>query len=329
MKILVTGGAGYIGSHACKALKEKGYGVVVFDNLVYGHRAFVKWGEFVEGDLMERAQIDLAIKKFRPDAIMHFAAFAYVGESVADPSKYYNNNVVGTLNLLDSARENGVDKIVFSSTCAVYGVPKTVPISEDHPREPISPYGRTKAVIEDMLKDYGSAYGLKSVSLRYFNAAGADHEIEIGEDHEPETHLIPLVLDAASGRRPGVTVYGSDYDTSDGTCIRDYVHVTDIADAHVKALEYLVNGGQSAAFNLGNEKGYSVKEVCEAARRITGKDFSVAYGERRPGDPPCLIGSSTKAKKILGWRPLYGGIEVIIEHAWKWHEKRFCDQLRR
>ena len=244
MKILVTGGAGYIGAHACKALSEKGYDVVVFDNLVYGHRDFVRWGDFEKGDLMDTAAIDGAFKKHRPGAVMHFAAYTYVGESVQYPSKYYHNNVTGTLNLLDAALLYGVRHVVFSSTCATYGFPDKTPIPEDHPQRPINPYGKTKLVIEMMLEDFCSAYGMESVSLRYFNASGADPDSLVGEDHDPETHLIPLVLDAASGRRPNITIYGTDYPTPDGTCIRDYVHVTDLADAHVLALEYLMKGGK-------------------------------------------------------------------------------------
>lgn len=323
MKILVTGGAGYIGSHACKALKQRGHEVVVFDNLVYGHRDFVKWGVLEEGDLTGRPAIEDVIKKHRPAAVMHFAAFTYVGESVEDPAKYYHNNVAGSLNLLDAARTNGVNYFIFSSTCATYGVPRTTPIAEDHPQNPINPYGMTKLIIEDMLKDYGAAYGLKSVSLRYFNAAGADPDAEAGEDHNPETHLIPLVLDAASGRRPHITMFGADYGTPDGTCIRDYIHVTDLAEAHVLALEYLVSGGKSTAFNLGNGKGFSVKEVIDAARSVTNKKIPVVEGQRRAGDPPCLVGSSDKIKKVLGWRPRYDELETIIRHAWNWHRKRF------
>ncbi|MBI1912013.1 MAG: UDP-glucose 4-epimerase GalE [Deltaproteobacteria bacterium] len=323
MKILVTGGAGYIGSHACKALKEKGYEVVVLDNLVYGHRGFVKWGVLEECDLSDRAAIEAVFKKHRPEAVMHFAAYAFVGESVENPSKYYYNNVAGSLNLFDVARLNGVRHVVFSSTCATYGIPNSVPIHEDHPQSPINPYGKTKLVIEQMLADYDTAYGMKSVSLRYFNAAGADPESDIGEDHNPETHLIPLVLDAASGRRPQITIFGIDYATADGTCVRDYIHVTDLADAHVKALEYLSKGGGTIALNLGNGKGYSVREVIESARQITGREVPVVEGSRRAGDPPGLVGSSDKAKEILGWRPVFGEIDKIVEHAWKWHKKRF------
>lgn len=323
MRILVTGGAGYIGSHVCKALKTRGHETVVFDNLVYGHRDFVKWGGLEEGDLKDRHAIDLVLKKHRPSAIMHFAAYAYVGESVKDPSKYYHNNVTGSLNLLDAARLCGIKHIIFSSTCATYGTPQAIPVNEGHPQKPINPYGKTKLMIEEMLRDYDAAYGIKSASLRYFNAAGADPEAEIGEDHNPETHLIPLILDATAGLRPSVIVFGTDYDTPDGTCIRDYIHVTDLAEAHVKALEYTLAGGQTAAFNLGTGKGHSVKEIIEVARKITGRDIAVIDGQRRPGDPPCLVSSSQNARDILGWSPIYDDIDTIIRHAWLWHVKRF------
>jgi UDP-glucose 4-epimerase len=321
--ILVTGGAGYIGAHACKALCEKGYKVVVFDNLEYGHREFVRWGEFVEGDLNSPEALNALFKKYRFDAVMHFAAYAYVGESVEDPSKYYHNNVVGTLNLLDALRAFDVKNFVFSSTCATYGVPEAVPISEEHPQNPINPYGETKLIIERMLRDFDVAYGIKSVCLRYFNAAGADPDALVGEDHNPEAHLIPLVLDAAAGVRSEITVFGTDYDTPDGTCIRDYIHVTDLANAHVRALAYLLEGSNSAAFNLGNGIGYSVKEVIEAAQKVTGSKVTVVEGLRRPGDPPSLVGSSVKAREVLGWSPVYADIETIMEHAWRWHQKRF------
>lgn len=328
MRVLVTGGAGYIGSHACKALRDKGHEVVVFDNLVYGHREFAKWGELIQGDLSDFQAIDRVFKTRSIEAVMHFAAYCYVGESVTDPSKYYYNNVAGSLNLFEAARLNGADKVVFSSTCATYGAPEKNPIPEDHRKDPINPYGRTKLVIEQMLRDFDAAYKFSSVALRYFNAAGADPEAEAGEDHDPETHLIPLVLDAASGKRPHISVYGTDYPTPDGTCIRDYIHVTDLADAHVRALEYLKNGGKTETFNLGNGIGYSVKEVIEAARKITEREIKIIEGPRRPGDPPRLVGSAEKAKNTLGWNPAYGDIEVIIAHAWEWHKKRFGSTAR-
>ncbi|MFH1727648.1 MAG: UDP-glucose 4-epimerase GalE [Pseudomonadota bacterium] len=321
-KVLVTGGAGYIGSHACKELAKQGYKVVVFDNLVYGHEAFVKWSEFEKGDLLDSERINNVIKKHKPDAVMHFAAYAYVGESVTDPAKYYENNVVGTFNLLNACKNNNIKYFVFSSTCATYGMPNTIPIPEDHTQNPINPYGQTKLTVEKMLADFDVAYGLKSAALRYFNAAGADPESEIGEDHNPETHLIPLVLDAASGKRASITIFGDDYNTEDGTCIRDYIHVTDLADAHVKALEYIKKENKSCHFNLGNGLGYSVKEVIEAAKKVTGKEINIVQGARRPGDPDILVGSSEKAKSLLSWKPQYFEIETILEHAWKWHISR-------
>jgi len=323
MKILVTGGAGYIGSHTCKALKEKGFEVVVFDNLEYGHRDLAHWGLFEKGDLLDRAALGNVFKKHKPSAIMHFAAYAYVGESVTNPSKYYKNNVIGSLNLAETARAHGVEKIIFSSTCAVYGRPTTVPITEEMPLNPINPYGNTKLTIEKLLEDYGSAYDMRSVRLRYFNAAGADPDGETGEDHTPETHLIPLVLDAALGRRDDVTIYGDDYDTLDGTCLRDYIHVTDLAEAHVLALEYLLKGGDTQAINLGNSRGHSVKEVIDTIKEVTESEFKVIIGPRRPGDPPSLIGSNKKAEEILGWRPQRSDIRTIIEDAWRWQVKRF------
>ena len=320
MAVLICGGAGYIGSHANKLLSQKGYETVVFDNLVYGHREAVKWGKFIKGDLKNAEEIDAVFEKYPIDAVMHFAAYAYVGESVVEPEKYYVNNVANTLNLLHAMREHGCNKIIFSSTCATYGEPEKVPITEDMTQKPVNPYGASKFMVERILKDYGNAYGLKYIALRYFNAAGADPEGEIGEEHNPETHLIPLVLDAASGKRTDIKVFGTDYPTRDGSCIRDYIHVTDLASAHLLALEYLDNGGESGCFNLGNEQGTSVLEVIEAVRKVTGKDFKVTRTDRRPGDPATLVGSSEKAKQVLGWRPEYGDIETIVEHAWKWHE---------
>ena len=323
MKILVTGGAGYIGSHVCKELEKKGHDVVVYDNLEYGHSDLARWGTLVQGDLLDRAVLGSVFRKYSPEAIMHFAAYAYVGESVTDPAKYYRNNVLGSYNLAEAARAHGIEKIIFSSTCAVYGVPEGVPIKEDMALDPINPYGNTKLAIEKLLEDYGAAYGMRSVRLRYFNAAGADPDAETGEDHAPETHLIPLVLDAALGRREAITIYGDDYETEDGTCVRDYIHVQDLARAHVLALEYLVNGGETTAVNLGNSRGHSVREVVEAARRVTGRDFKVVMGTRRAGDPPALVGSNEMAKSVLGWAPERGDMETILQDAWRWHLKRF------
>lgn len=320
MAVLVCGGAGYIGSHVNKMLDRMGYDTVVFDNLVYGHREAVKWGEFVRGDLKNPEEIEAVFDTYPIEAVMHFAAYAYVGESVTDPEKYYFNNVACTLNLLRAMRGHGCDKIIFSSTCATYGEPARVPITEDMPQDPINPYGASKLMVERILSDYGTAYGLRSVALRYFNAAGADPECEIGEDHDPETHLIPLVLDAASGKRPDIKVFGTDYPTRDGSCIRDYIHVEDLAKAHILALKYLQSGGASERFNLGNERGTSVLEVIEAVKKVTGKDFKVTLSDRRPGDPATLVGASDKVKAVLGWEPKYAEIETIVEHAWKWHE---------
>ena len=324
--ILVTGGAGYIGSHVNKLLNNNGFKTVVFDNLVYGHRSSVKWGTLLQGDLCNEAEIDRVFEQHQIDAVIHFAAYAYVGESVEDPAKYYKNNVCNTINLLEAMRRHGCNKIIFSSTCATYGVPDHVPITEDMPQSPINPYGKTKLMVENIFKDYAAAYGLKFVVLRYFNAAGADPQGEIGEWHVPETHLIPLVLDAAIGARQNIKVYGTDYPTRDGSCVRDYIHVSDLADAHLLALRYLRDGGESDFFNLGNALGTSVLEVIAAAKRQTGIDFSVEYGPRRPGDPPTLVGSSEKAERILGWHPKYQDIDTIIKHAWAWH--RTSKQLR-
>lgn len=316
--LLITGGAGYIGSHTNKFLSAKGYSTLVLDNLIYGHLDFVKWGSFVQADLADKAALDNIFGKHPIDAVLHFAAYAYVGESVHSPAKYYQNNVVNTLNLLETMRKHGCNKLVFSSSCATYGVPERMPITEDMPQQPVNPYGRTKYMIEQILRDYGVAYGLRFVSLRYFNAAGADPDGEIGEWHEPETHLIPLVLKAASGERQSIKVFGVDYPTPDGSCIRDYIHVSDLAQAHVLALEYLNNGGESGCFNLGNSRGSSVLEVIEAAKCITGRDFPVEQWLRRSGDPPELVGSGEKARTVLGWKPQYENITTIIRHAWQW-----------
>lgn len=319
--VLVTGGAGYIGSHTCKALYEKGFHLVVYDNLIYGHRDFVKWGILEEGDIADQSRIESVIKKYNPAAVIHFAAFAYVGESIDKPLKYYKNNVTGTLTLLDAMRKHGVSKIVFSSSCATYGMPQEIPITENHPQNPISPYGRTKLMVEEILKDFDKAYSTKYINLRYFNAAGADPNTEIGEWHEPETHLIPLLLTDAIGKYGGTKIYGTDYDTPDGTCIRDYIHVTDLADAHVLALEYLFNSSKSRAFNLGNGKGFSVRDIVETIKKVTRKNIKTIDWKRRDGDPPILIGSSENAIRELKWTPKYNDIDTIIETAWKWQLK--------
>ncbi len=322
MAILVTGGAGYIGSHINKLLAHEGYETVVFDNLIYGHREAVKWGTLIEGDLKNIGQIEAVFERYPIEAVFHFAAYAYVGESVAEPEKYYYNNIGCTLNLLKVMRKFGCDKIIFSSSCATYGEPEKTPITEDMPQNPINPYGFTKYAVERIFKDYERAYGLKYVVLRYFNAAGADPEGEIGEAHDPETHIIPLILDAASGKRPNVKVFGTDYPTRDGSCIRDYIHVSDLAAAHLLALRHLEAGKESQFLNLGNTKGTSVLELIEAAKRVTERDIPVVLSERRPGDPAILVGSSEKAKRVLGWEPMYGDIETIVKHAWTWHEQR-------
>jgi UDP-arabinose 4-epimerase len=319
--ILVTGGAGYIGAHACKALAAAGYSPVTYDSLVYGHKRAVKWGPFEKGDILDSERLAEVMQRHKPSAVMHFAAFAYVGESVTDPAKYYRNNVVGTLSLLDTARMHGVSRIVFSSTCATYGIPDTVPISEDTPQKPINPYGASKLMIERVLSDYGDAYGISSVALRYFNAAGADADGEIGESHDPETHLIPLVLDAASGVRPHITILGDDYPTPDGTCIRDYVHVTDLAEAHVRALDNLGEGNLRRAYNLGTGSGFSVAQVIAAAERVTGRKIPVVIGARRPGDPAQLLADASLLARELDWKARHSSLDHILETAWRWHQR--------
>jgi UDP-glucose 4-epimerase len=321
MNILVTGGAGYIGSHCCKELSKKGFHPITIDNLVYGHKNFVKWGEFSQGDLGNPADIKKCFSRHKIDAVMHFAAYAYVGESVEDPLKYYENNLRNTIQLLHAVLEHDVKYFVFSSTCATYGNPEKTPIDENHPLNPINPYGRTKRMIEEILGDYQAAYGLKYISLRYFNAAGADPDAEVGEDHDPETHLIPLVLDVAAGKSQAIKVFGTDYQTPDGTCIRDYIHVTDLARAHILALQHLMDGANSSVYNLGNGQGFSVLEVIERARKITGKNITLENSDRRPGDPPVLIASNEKAIKELSWKPQYAEIDDIIGTAWRWHQK--------
>lgn len=322
MAVLVCGGAGYIGSHINKQLHREGYETIVFDNLSTGHRKAVKWGRFIRGDLQHREAIEAVFQQWHIEAVFHFAAHAYVGESVREPEKYYYNNVVNTLHLLEMMKKYRCRRIVFSSTCATYGEPERLPITEDMPQKPINPYGATKLMVERILQDYRQAYGLRFGVLRYFNAAGADPEGEIGESHDPETHIIPLVLEAAAGQRPEIRVFGTDYGTSDGSCVRDYIHVYDLATAHLLALHYLEKGGESDFFNLGNEKGTSVFEVIDSVKRVTGRDFTVTLSERRAGDPAKLVGSSEKARRILGWRPVYGDIDTIVRHAWEWYEKR-------
>ena len=322
MNILVVGGAGYIGSHMVKRLGQRGCAVTTLDDLSSGHRDAVLTGDFVQGDMADTELLRglFAARKF--DAVMHFASFIEVGESVREPAKYYRNNVANTLALLAAMREAGVDRFIFSSTAAIFGTPQYVPIDERHPRAPINPYGRTKNMVEDVLSDYERAYGLRSVCLRYFNAAGADPEGKLGERHDPESHLIPLALQAASGRRAGLSVYGTDYDTPDGTCIRDYVHVSDLCEAHWLALESLRDGASSQAYNLGNGNGFSVLEVIETAKKVTGVDFAVKHEVRRAGDPPRLVADSSAIKAKLGWSPRYADLDTIIAHAWAFERSR-------
>lgn len=324
--ILVAGGAGYIGSHTVKHLLNNNYNVVVLDNLVYGHKEAVLTPNFEQVDLKDKEALDAVFKKYRIDAVIHFAAYTYVGESVTSPQKYYRNNVVNTINLLDSMIENGVKNVVFSSTCATYGNPQYMPLDEKHSQNPINPYGKTKFMIEQIMEDYETAYGLKYISLRYFNAAGCDSKGELGESHNPETHLIPLVLKAIKGEIPKITVFGTDYDTQDGTCIRDYVHVEDLADAHMLAVEKLFNGtgqeNKSYCLNLGTGIGNSVKEIIKASEEVTGKSVPVVYGERRAGDPAKLFASNDKVKEVLGWKPKYTEIKKIIETAWLWEQNK-------
>ncbi|MEW6611882.1 MAG: UDP-glucose 4-epimerase GalE [Pseudomonadota bacterium] len=319
--ILVVGGAGYIGSHMVKMLLQAGHQVTTLDNFSAGYQDAVLGGELVAGDLADRELLDHLFRDRRFDGVMHFASYIQVGESVLDPGKYYRNNFTNTLNLLDAMVQHGVRAFIFSSTAAIFGEPRYIPIDEQHPKAPINPYGRSKWMVEQALADYDRAYGLKSVALRYFNAAGADPDGQLGERHDPETHLIPLVLQAASGRRPHITVYGRDYDTPDGTCIRDYIHVLDLCQAHLLALEQLWAGGESAAYNLGNGQGFSVQEVIDTARRVTGREIPVLDGERRAGDPARLVADSRRAQEILGWQPRYADLATIIEHAWRWETR--------
>jgi UDP-arabinose 4-epimerase len=316
--VLVTGGAGYVGSHACKALALAGYRPVVYDDLACGHAASVRWGPLEQGDIRDEPRLATVFDEYRPLAVLHFAAFAYVGESITNPEKYYSNNVEGTLSLLRVMREKHTHYIIFSSTCATYGIPNVVPIPEDTLQVPISPYGASKLMVERILADYGSAYGLKSVALRYFNAAGCDPDGELGETHEPETHLIPLVLDTALKLRPHVTIFGNDYDTPDGTCIRDYVHVSDIAEAHVLALKHLLNGVVRPSYNLGTGTGASVAEVINTAYQVTGRDIPVVNGPRRPGDPPILLADARRAREDFNWIPKFPAIRDMVETAWRW-----------
>lgn len=322
MHILVTGGAGYIGSHTAKVLSRAGHEPVVLDNLSYGHEWAVKWGPFEHGDLGDAPFVAGVLERHGIEAVIHFAASTYVGESMTDPRKYFRNNMVNTLNLLDAMQDCGVPSIVFSSTCATYGDPLRIPIDETHPQSPVNPYGQSKLMVEQTLRWYGHAYGLRSVALRYFNASGADPEGEIGEDHDPETHLVPLVIEAALGRRRAVGVFGTDYPTPDGTAIRDYIHVNDLADAHVRALDYLADGGASTAINLGTGTGHSVREVIQTVEQVGGRPVPRTDSPRRAGDPPQLVADPRRAREVLGWEAQYGDLRTIVEHAWAWHARR-------
>jgi UDP-glucose 4-epimerase len=323
--ILVTGGAGYIGTHAVLALQSSGYPVIVLDNLAYGHAEIVKdilKAELIVGDTRDRTLLDQIFSTRNIAAVMHFAAFIAVGESVVEPARYYQNNVTGTLTLLEAMIAHAVKNFVFSSTCAIYGMPQEIPMTETHPRNPLSPYASSKNMVEQLLVDFDHAYQLKSVAFRYFNASGAHPSGDLGEAHTPETHLIPLALLTALGRRPSLSIFGTDYDTPDGTALRDYIHVCDLATAHVLGLEYLLSGGKSEVFNLGNGNGFSVREVIETAKKVTQRDIRVIESDRRHGDAPILIGSSEKARQILGWNPEYADLTTIVTHAWNWHQKR-------
>ncbi|MBF0154175.1 MAG: UDP-glucose 4-epimerase GalE [Magnetococcales bacterium] len=325
--ILVVGGAGYIGSHVCKELSRRGHLPVTYDSLITGHRHLVRWGPLEAGDLADRATLTRVLTVYRPEAVLHFAAFTSVGDSVIDPGRFYRNNVAGSLSLLEALRDHDIDRVVFSSSCSVYGQPRQLPLVEDHPCIPTNPYGFTKHCVERMLADFGQAHGMRSIALRYFNAAGADPDGETGEDHLPETHLIPLALAAVAGRGPPLTILGTDYATPDGSCIRDYVHVTDLAVAHVQALEALDRLSKrevSHAFNLGAGEGYSVLQVLAMVEKVTGRMVPVVVGPRRPGDEPLLVGDCGRALRELGWQPRFSSLETIVETAWRWlKESRF------
>lgn len=327
MNVLVVGGAGYIGSHMVRMLAGLAHEVVTFDDLSTGFRDAVQGGQFVEGSLHDPEALKRVFAAHDFDAVVHFSGSIAVGESVRDPAKYYQNNLAGTLNLLDAMRECGVNKIVFSSTAAIFGHPQYVPIDELHPQAPINPYGMTKWVTERILQDYDAAYGLRSVALRYFNAAGASPDALLGERHDPETHLIPLALRVAKGGLQELTVFGTDYDTPDGTCIRDYIHVVDLCSAHVLALQHLLSDGESRAYNLGNGQGYSVKQVIEVAERVTKRKIPLIYGPRRAGDPPRLVADASRIRHDWGWGPVFSDLETIVEHAWRW-ESRQPDDCR-
>lgn len=320
--ILVTGGAGYVGSHACKALTATGHTPIVYDNMSYGHAWAAQWGPLETGDILDRERLDAVIGTHRPDAVMHFAAATYVRESVENPAHYYRNNVVGTMTLLEAMRAHGIDSIVFSSTCAVYGEPAHSPIPETTPPNPISPYATTKLAVEFLLRDYGTAYGIRSAALRYFNAAGADPEARIGEDHDPETHAIPLLIETALGQREQFEIFGTDYPTPDGTAIRDYIHVDDLADAHVRAIQRLLDGGASLTLNLGTGRGQSVRDLIKAVERVSGQTVPTVEGPRRAGDPPSLVADPRAAADVLGWQPTHTDLSGIVKTAWTWHTQK-------
>lgn len=323
MNILVVGGAGYIGSHMVKQLSLSGIDVITLDNLSCGYKDAVKYGELIEGDLGDSSLLDKIFSERPIDAVMHFAAFIEVGESVINPAKYYQNNVSNTQVLLDAMIQHDVEHFIFSSTAAIFGEPEYTPIDESHNKEPVNPYGRSKLMVEQILEDYDKAYGLKSTCLRYFNAAGADPDGELGERHNPETHLVPLILQAASGRRENIKIFGQDYPTEDGTCVRDYVHINDLCEAHSLALKRMRDRGESARYNLGNGKGFSVRQVIDATKAVTGKDFTVIEDARRPGDPAVLVADSTRARDELNWQPRFDKLETIIETAWNWETSFF------
>jgi len=320
--VLVTGGAGYVGSHVCKALDRAGFLPVTYDNLTHGHAWAVKWGPIEKGCLLDGQLLRDVMRRYRPVAVAHLAGLIAVGESVTNPLIYWRHNVEGSLSLLAAMHDCGIDRLVFSSTCAIYGAPRLQPIDESAVAAPLSPYAWTKLAVEQMLRDCAHSHGLKWVALRYFNAAGADPDGDVGEAHAPETHLIPIVLEAAAGLRPAVTVFGQDYPTPDGTCLRDYVHVSDIADAHLLALDYLDHGHPCRPFNLGSGTGYSVQQVIATAEKVTGRPVPVIMGQRRPGDPSCLVGQCHDARHVLGWRPKFADLSVQIEHAWAWMQSR-------
>ena len=325
--VLVVGGAGYVGSHTCKALAKAGYTPVTYDSLVHGFDWAVRWGPFEKGDALDRDKVLAVLKKHKPAAVFLFAAFTAVGESVEKPAAYYENNVGGLLSVLSAVRECGIQNVIFSSSAAIYGNPEVALIPEDHPKRPINPYAETKLICEKILDDYSKAYGMRAVSLRYFNAAGADFDGEIGEAHDPETHLVPLALRAVFDPKFTLSIFGTDYETEDGTAVRDYIHVTDLADAHVRALKYLEEGGETTALNLGTGQGYSVRQVADTIEKVLGKKLKQKNAARRPGDPAILVADPGKAKEVLGWQPRYSDLETIIKTAGAWQENRWADKL--